>query len=91
MINLIYTILCIVCLCMGFFVGRKTASDNRTTNKIAITNPAKTIKNKMEDKKYNEELQAQLEELNKIAENIDNYDGTSENQKELKNIEIGIL
>lgn len=91
MINLIYTILCIVCLCMGFFVGRKTASDNQTINKIAIPNPVKTIKNKIEDKKYNEELQAQLEELNKIAENIDNYDGTSENQKELKNIEIGIL
>ena len=35
-----------------------------------------------------EEIQEQLEELNKIYQNIENYDGTENNQKELKNIEI---
>ena len=89
MISLLYTILCIFCLCLGFFVGQKTSKNEKL--EIKIPNPVKDIKEKMEDKKYNEELQEQIDELNRIAENIENYDGTSENQKELKNIEIGIL
>ncbi len=88
MINLIYTVLCIACLCIGFFAGRKTVTDSKFLNSTKITNPIKQVKEKIEDTKYNKELQEQLEELNKIAQNIENYDGTSENQKELKNIEI---
>lgn len=90
MINLIYTILCIACLCMGFFVGYKTASKS-TVNKVTISNPIKTIKEKIEDKKEQQEIQEQLEELNKIYGNLENYDGSNKGQKELKNIEIGIL
>ena len=91
MINLIYTILCIACLCIGFFAGRKTSSNNQSINKITISNPIKKVKEKIENDKYNKEMQEQIDELNRIAENIESYDGTSENQKELKNIEIGIL
>lgn len=91
MINLIYTILCIACLCVGFFVGYKTAGGNKTVNKVSIANPIKTVKEKMEDKKAQEEIQEQLEELNKIYENLESYDGSNKGQKELKNIEIGIL
>ena len=50
MINLIYTILCIACLCVGFFVGYKTASGNTLSN-VSIPNPIKTVKEKIEDKK----------------------------------------
>lgn len=91
MINLIYTILCIACLCIGFFVGYKTSGNNKSTSKISIPNPIKEIKNKVEDKKANEELQEQLNELNTIYENIENYDGSNKGQKELKNVEIKIL
>ncbi len=91
MINLIYTILCIACLCVGFFVGYKTANGNRTANKVSIPNPIKTVKEKIEDKKEQQEIQEQLEELNKIYGNLENYDGSNKGQKELKNIEIGIL
>ena len=91
MINLIYTILCIACLCIGFFVGYKIASGNKTINKFSIPNPIKTVKEKIEDKKEQQEIQEQLEELNKIYDNIENYDGSNKGQKELKNIEIGIL
>lgn len=89
MINLIYTILCISCLCIGFFAGRKDIKNNDVDFKIS--NPVKHIKEKIESEKYDKEVQEQLDELNKIAENIENYDGTPRNQKELKNIEIGLL
>ena len=52
MINLIYTILCIVCLCAGFFIGHKT-SDNKPIIKMSMPNPIKEIKNKVENKKTN--------------------------------------
>lgn len=90
MINLIYTILCIVCMCVGFFIGHKT-SDNKPIIKMSMPNPIKEIKNKVENKKTNEELQEQLDELNTIYENTENYDGSSKGQKELKNVEIKIL
>jgi hypothetical protein len=90
MINLIYTILCIACLCVGFFVGYKTASGNTLSN-VSIPNPIKTVKEKIEDKKEQQEIQEQLEELNIIYGNLENYDGSNKGQKELKNIEIGIL
>lgn len=88
MINLIYTILCIACLCMGFFVGYRMPRESKSVNNVPLTNPIKAVKKKIEDKKAQEEIQEQLEELNKIYQNIENYDGTENNQKELKNIEI---
>ena len=91
MINLIYTILCIACLCIGFFVGHKTAGEYKTVSKVSIQNPIKTVKEKMQNKKEQETIQEQLDELNRIYENIENYDGSNKGQKELKNIEIGIL
>lgn len=91
MINLIYTILCIACLCIGFFVGYKIASLNKITGKVSIPHPIKTVKEKIENKKEQEAIQEQLDELNRIYENIENYDGSNKGQKELKNIEIGIL
>lgn len=91
MVNLIYTILCIACLCVGFFVGYKTAEVNKIVSKVSIPNPVKTVKEKIEDRKVQEQIQEQLEELNRICENIENYNGSNEGQKELKNIEIGIL
>ena len=82
MINLVYTILCIACLIIGFFLGSKK---EEPINKI---NPIKTIKEKVETHQAEKEIQEQLEELNKIANNIEKYDGTAEGQEEVKNIEI---
>lgn len=90
MINLIYTILCIICLCIGFFTGYRLQSDKKI-ERISIPNPIKTVKEKMENKKENEKIKEQLEELNKICQNIENYNGSSENQEEVKGIEIGLL
>ncbi|MCI8654261.1 MAG: hypothetical protein HFJ48_00045 [Clostridia bacterium] len=90
MMNLIYTILCIICLCIGFFTGYKLQSGIKT-DKISIPNPIKTVKEKMDNKKEKEKINEQLEELNKIYQNIENYNGSSEGQEEVKGIEIGLL
>ena len=91
MIYLIYTILCILCLCIGFFVGQKYSKKEKIIDGIKIPNYIQNVKESIEEKKNEKEIQEQLDEINRIAENIENYNGTSENQKELKNIEIGIL
>lgn len=83
MISLIYTILCIACLVIGFFLGLK--KEEPIIKKIK---PIKTIRQKVEEQQTEKEIQEQLEELNKIANNIEKYDGTSEGQEEVKNIEI---
>ena len=57
MISFIYTILCIACLCVGFFCGYRLNNEKP----IHIQNP-----------------------------NINNYDGTSQGQKELRNIGTGL-
>lgn len=88
MINLIYTILCIVCLCIGFFVGYKIAKGEKV--QVSIPNPVKTVKEKIETKKQNDIINERLEELNKIAYNIERYDGTTNGQKEVKGIELGL-
>lgn len=90
MINLIYTILCIICLCIGFFTGYKLQTETKR-EKISIPNPIKIVKEKIQNKKENEKINEQLEEINKIYQNIENYNGSSEGQEEVKGIEIGQL
>lgn len=84
MISLIYTILCIACLCVGFFCGYRINSSK------PIQNPITSIKEKMETKKVEEANKEQIEELNKILDNINNYDGTPQGQKELRNVGTGL-
>lgn len=75
-------------------MGYKLSKENNMIDKVSIQkiqNPIKTVKEKIENKKEQEAIQEQLDELNRIYENIENYDGSSKGQKELKNIEIGIL
>ena len=88
MINLIYTTLCIISLCIGFFVGYKIGKGEKI--EVSVPNPVKTVKEKIENKKQNDILNEKLEELNKIYYNIEHYDGTSNGQKEVKGIEIGL-
>lgn len=86
MISLIYTVLCIACLCVGFFCGYRIEHQKP----IHIQNPITTVKEKMETKKIEDANKERLEELNTILENIENYDGTSQGQKELKNVGTGL-
>lgn len=58
--------------------------------KKEIKNPVAVIKEKKATKKVERQNKEVLEELNRIMDNINNYDGTSHGQKELKNIETGL-
>lgn len=79
MFELIYTILCISCLCMGFFVGFKIGTGKEDEIKLPNLNPIEKIK----EVKRNREEDKEIVELNKVLENLDNYDGTGANQKEV--------
>lgn len=84
MISILYAILCVVCLCIGFFSGYNLNHEK----KIEVKSPIEEIKKKHEEHKYTEQRKEEVQQFNDILENIENYDGTGNNQKELKNIEI---
>lgn len=84
MISILYATLCVVCLCIGFFSGYNI----NHVKKIEIKSPIAEVKKKMETHKNEKEQEERMQQFNAILENIENYDGTGNNQKELKNIEI---
>lgn len=79
MISIIYAIVCMFSLCLGFYFGFKIAK------KEQIKTPIEVVKRKIEEKKEQEVYDEQIETFNNILHNINNYDGTSKNQKEIKN------
>ena len=84
MISILYAILCVACLCIGFFSGYNLNHEK----KIEIKSPITEVKRKYEEHKNMKEQEEKIQQFNAILENIENYDGTGDNQKELKNIEI---
>ncbi len=79
MISIIYAIVCMFSLCLGLYFGFKIAK------KEQIKTPIEMVKRKIEEKKEQEIYDEQIETFNNILHNINNYDGTSKNQKEIKN------
>lgn len=79
MIYIIYTVLSIICLCLGFFVGYRI-------NKPKEEKPIKIeqVKKKRENKEAEEELKKYIDKYTTLLDNINNYDGTSNNQREVK-------
>ena len=69
----------------GFYFGYRIGKPE-----AKIQNPIKAIKARKIDKEQEKEIQDKLEEINTIMENIESYDGSSKNQKELKNVETGL-
>ncbi len=80
MINLIYTILSIVCLSAGFYFGFKIGkfSDFPKVPE-EIKHPMRLVKKKKEENRQEKEE----EELSKALRNLDNYDGTSFSQEDI--------
>lgn len=85
MINIIYTVLCIACLCIGFFAGYKI-NKPKEEKKVVIKKmkPIEKVKKKREDKELEEFTREQMEKYQSILDNINNYDGSGKNQKEIK-------
>lgn len=70
----------------GFFVGY---SINKGTSKkeVKISNPVTAIKNRLETKKESKELQKERDYWEDVYYNLENYDGSIESQREVRNIE----
>lgn len=80
MINLIYSIIPVVCIASGFYFGFKVGRTSEipkvskeTIDKIK--HPIKTIKEEKEEEEQENELVQALR-------NLDNYDGTKSSQEE---------
>ena len=73
-----------VFLCISFLLGAKVGQKvaNKEPIEMPTLNPVKMVKNYKLTKKQQEEI----DELNKLMSNIDNYDGSDIGQQEV-NIE----
>ena len=59
---------------------------NKPNEKIHIQNPITFVKEKIEEKKEYKEIQEQEDYWQDVFENLENYDGTPESKKEVRNI-----
>ena len=78
--EIIYTILCIACLCVGFFVGYRINKPKPTS---IVARKVESKKERIEKQKIDEEMKKQMEIYNTVLENINNYDGSSNNQRKV--------
>ena len=76
---ILYSILCVACLCMGFFVGYKI---NKPKEKVFIT-PKPDVKRIRENQELDEELKKNMEKWSTVLDNINNYDGSGNNQRKV--------
>nr|DAZ62880.1 MAG TPA: hypothetical protein [Caudoviricetes sp.] len=53
-------------------------------NGVKIKNPIEEVKSEIHNKKVKKETNKSIETMNTILQNIDSYDGTNKNQKEVK-------
>lgn len=84
MLQLIYTILCIICLCMGFIYGYKIGRNEKIEKPIEKMKEIVTkFKEQKEEKRIAQEQTDEMKKFNNILQNIDRYDGTARNQKEV--------
>lgn len=70
----------------GIFIGRKLREDTSNFN-LKNINPIKYIKEKCEEIKVSKDAEAEKEYWSDVFENLENFDGFKESQKEVRNIE----
>jgi hypothetical protein len=75
-------------MCVSFSLGAlmvviATSQKNDKKLPIKLQNPIKLIEEKKENKILEREMKKEQEIYRTIAENIDNYDGTSRGQKKM--------
>ena len=71
MFNLIYTILPIITLIVGFYFGYRIGKDKEIP-KVEL-NPVKVIAKNVEDKREREQAKKDAEEIDTYLSNLDNY------------------
>lgn len=74
--ELIYTIISILCLCLGFYVGYRLGKDKEIPKvSKAVVHPIKTIKENVENNRAEREQDERLQELQDDLAELDAYDG----------------
>lgn len=74
--ELIYTIISILCLCFGFYAGYKLGKDKELPKvPKAVKHPIKTIKENVENNRAEREQDERLQELQDDLAELDAYDG----------------
>lgn len=74
--ELIYTIISILCLCFGFYAGYKLGKDKELPKvPKAVRHPIKTINENIENNRAEREQDERLEELQNNLAELDAYDG----------------
>lgn len=70
--QILYSIITALCLCIGFYFGFK----------LGRTNELPILKTRKERKQVQEEKE-EADVLNKILKNLDRYDGSSKGQEDI--------
>lgn len=70
----------VLCFLIGAKVGQQSAKGER----IEIQNPVEAIKEKHEKRVADREQKKEQSRMEDILRNIDNYDGTSSNQRDIE-------
>ena len=74
--ELIYTIIAILCLCFGFYVGYKLGKDKELPKApTEAIHPIKTIKDNIENSRAERAEEDRLQELQDDLAELDSYDG----------------
>ena len=79
--EIVYTILCVACLCIGFFVGYNIKPKQETK---VLVKKKPSVKETREQEELDEEIRRQMDKYETILDNINNYDGSSNNQRKVK-------
>jgi hypothetical protein len=76
--EILYSILCVACLCIGFFVGYRIP--RQAEPKVEKKPTFKKVKH---DTELEEETKKYMEKYSTILDNINNYDGSGNNQRKV--------
>lgn len=75
------SVICLVSVVIGFVMGRMTVSTTKTVKQPqrVIKRPTQAIK----EYKLTKEQEKEIQKYSTIMENVENYDGTGANQKDV--------
>jgi hypothetical protein len=78
---IVMAVACITCLILGVRIGQATAKGEDID--LSLPNPVTAWQEKHAQKEASKEAQKEAQKVSTILENIDSYDGTGANQKEV--------
>ena len=81
---MIISVIAMFAIIFSYTLGLKNGQALTNKKEIENINPVKRIKNELENYQREKEVKNEIDKMNIIIDNIENYDGTSERQKEVK-------